>query len=107
LVYISYGIDDEILHIHLPDADDLIKGKLRRFLFDEITSDFNNLAKIVDNNKQINKVTASSWLVASKSNILEHFGFTIDNEYDSLVERGRNSKYSSITRDKFLERYLI
>lgn len=105
--YISYGIDGKTLHIHLPDADDLIKGKSRTVLFDELKSDFNNLAKIVDSNDQIKEIVASSWLVASKSNILGYFGFVIDDKSESLDKEGRISKYSSISSKDFLEKYLI
>ncbi|MEI7688680.1 MAG: hypothetical protein WCI91_00665 [Candidatus Nomurabacteria bacterium] len=105
--YISYGIDDKTLHIHLPDADDLIKGKSRTILFDELKSDFNNLAKIVKDNDNINEIIASSWLVASKSNMLEHLGFVIDNESSTLDREERVSKYASISREDFLTKYFV
>lgn len=104
--YISYGITGRTLHIHLPDASDLIKDKSRTILFSEIENDFNNLAKVVDNNSQIKEIVASSWIVANNPNILNNFGFIINHKYDSIDKEGKESKFSSISRDEFLKRYL-
>lgn len=104
--YISYGITGRTLHIHLPDASDLIKGKSRSILFSEMENDFNNLAEILNNHKEIKEVTASSWIVANNPNILEKLGFVIDHEHDSIDKEGRKTSVSYIPRDKFLEKYL-
>jgi hypothetical protein len=103
--YISYGIDGKILHIHFPDAKELIKNKGVNFLINEIKNDFRNLAKVVDNNKQIEEITATSWMVNKLSTTLEKLGFFIIND-DFKDKEERNVKHAVISRNVFLDKYL-
>ncbi|HAE36547.1 TPA: hypothetical protein DEP30_02135 [Candidatus Nomurabacteria bacterium] len=104
--YISYGIDKNVLHIHLPPAHNLIKNKSRTILFDELTNDFHNLSKIVDSNTEIKRIVAGSWIVASYPNIIEKLGFIIHDNHDSKDREGRDTSFSSMSRDAFLSKYL-
>lgn len=113
--FLYYGIsgDKKNAHIHLLHAKDFMtKEKIEDFQKD-IEAGFSKLAEIVKKDKDIEKITATSWIVALRGSAkrLEKMGFTIvgpiskeerekhfDNEKRLIAE-------AFISREDFLVRY--
>jgi len=101
--FISYGIDKNILHIHLPPSEDLIKDKGIGYFRREVLNDLKNLAEIIKENDEVKKITATSWIVKDHPEIFKKLGFSIgtENQKDE-----KHLYHSYISRDEFLERFL-
>lgn len=83
---LSYGRHKNNIHIHVAPSKTLSIGTKISLLKDG----FRNLQKIVEGDKTIQKITASSWIVATKQgrNIMENLGFTVEGEIsDELREK--------------------
>lgn len=109
---LSYGVGDGELHIHLPPSENLIDeigGRKALELFEDGLKD---LAKIVKENEAINKITATSWIIAEHPKLVERLGFMIEGEIDDATrekhfkDEKRRVDRASITREAFLEKYL-
>lgn len=101
--FISYGIDKNTLHIHLPPSEDLIKDKGIGYFRREILNDLKKLAEIIKENEEVKKITATSWIVKDHPEIFKKLGFSIGTE----DKKDRKYLYHShISRNEFLERFL-
>jgi len=106
------GLSEKSAHIHLAAAHDFMtKEKIADFDL-EIKNGLKNLAKLIEPMKNIEEVTATSWIVAKSPKRLEKLGFTIEGEI-SEEERDKHFKddpkiihKASIDRKKFDELYL-
>jgi len=104
----SYGLENDFIHIHLAPAETMgLAEKLSA-----IKNGLEELAKIVNDNKSIKEIVATSWIVAENPKILERLGFEIEGEIDEETKRKyfaneeRAVAKASISREKFLESYL-
>lgn len=105
---VSYGMEDDLIHIHV-----VPKEKVEN-IFIKFREGLQEIAKIVNENPNIKKVSGSSWLVAENAEALERrYGFTIDGEIDEKM-RKEHFAYEKrkvwgmhIDREEFLRRYLI
>ncbi len=120
---LSYGIDEEhrsneehgsgkkeLVHIHLAPAKTFGPVKSRRL----VREGFKELAEIVNKNKKIEVITATSWIIAKHPNMINKLGFTDNGE---IGEEKREEYFSEedddieihearMTREEFLEKYL-
>lgn len=103
---LSYEISGNLIHIHVVPEEKVDRGlhKFRECL--------QNLAKIVNENKDIEIIEATSWIVAKHPKLLEKFGFSVDGEVSEKFRRtyfpGDKSKIfrAHMSRNDFLEKYL-
>lgn len=106
------GLENKYAHIHLADAYDFMtKENIADFDL-EIKKGLINLAKLIEPMKNIENITATSWIVAKSPKRLEKLGFTIIGE---ISEEERNKYFTNSTqiihkayidRKKFDELYL-
>ena len=103
---ISYERKGNICYIHI-----IPEGKVEQGL-SEFMSGMKNLAKVVDGDRNIETIEATSWIVAKHPRLLEKFGFTVDGEISKEVRAvhfpGDKSMISKahISRNDFLKKYL-
>ena len=107
------GLSNKSVHIHLADAYDYVtKEKIGDFNR-EIIIGLQNLAKMIEPMKNIEKVTATSWIVAVKGSAkrLKKLGFTIEGEISDeerkkhFSDDNRSIQKAFITREDFLKKY--
>jgi len=105
---LSYGRDENALHIHVaPNESVGLKEKLEL-----LREGLNKLAIVVDEDPAITEVTAASWIVAKHPRILESLGFTIIGEVDGEMKKRqfggetRPVAEAHISRQVLLDRYL-
>jgi len=99
------------IFIHLAPAEEFIKENGIANLKKEVEKGLAKLAEIVESNKNIEKITATSWIVAKNPLILERLGFTVVGE---ISEKERMEDFNNekrpvakafIERSDFLARY--
>src|SRR3989339_838924 len=118
-----YGVDQDIIHIHLKSVAELLKEHGKRdgiTRVEELLEDgLRKLAIVIGKNEDIKKVTAKSWLCASKSGRrwLEELGFVWDGLIskeerelhfkDAVNAKGEPEKVAEMhmDRDEFLRKY--
>lgn len=105
---LSYGISRDRIHLHHPPARSFAKEE-RMKLYKEA---FTALGEVIENNKNIEIITATSYLITKDffANMLKEYGFKIEDATRELLERHfkgeeREVKHASISREDFLERY--
>ena len=106
------GLSEKSAHIHLAAAHDYMTKERIADFDKEIKNGLKNLAKLIEPMKNIEKVIATSWIVAKSPKRLEKLGFTIEGEI-SEEERNKHFKNdtktihkASIDRKQFDELYL-
>jgi hypothetical protein len=105
---LSYGGNGDLVHIHLAPAKTIGIGEMRRLIKDG----FEKLARIVEENKEIKKIAATSWIIAEHPKIMERFGFEVEGEIDEetrqrhFVDDDREIHGAAMTRKEFLSKYL-
>ena len=111
----SYGENGEekkLIHIHLAPAREYKRINGGKALFKTIEDGLKVLAGIVDKNKTIEKITATSWIVAKWPGFIKTLGFEIEGEIDEETRRrhflNETSKISRavMARDLFIKKYL-
>lgn len=109
---ISYGCDDGVAHIHLADARTLTLRP--RAFITAIIDGLEKLAKVLiqPGFEGVKVVTATSFIVAEHSGLLERAGFIIDGPIDEKTRQqhfkteARPVSASHMSREDFLRRYL-
>jgi hypothetical protein len=108
---LSYGIDGRDLHIHFAPAADLGLAEKMRL----VREGFKDLAIAVQNNTDIEEVSATSWIVAKNPELLKKMGFMIDNSTETILRlsakriyqlRSRPLARAVMSRQEFLKKYL-
>ncbi|MFC1656585.1 hypothetical protein ACFL14_01285 [Patescibacteria group bacterium] len=102
---ISYGQTDSNAHIHLIPGT---KAEISRDLY---TDALHKLAEVIEQNPDIDTVSATSWIVARHPRLFEKQGFQIDDISDEFKSQyfpneQRDIKYASMSREDFLNRFL-
>lgn len=99
---LSYGRDEDSLHIHVAPSTTLDVGT--KFIL--LKNGFRNLQELLRNDESIKEVTATSWIVATESGrgILEKFGFTVEDIMPSKRNdrEGRSVASAHISREDLL-----
>ena len=102
---ISYGKEDNIIHIHV-----VPKEKIEN-IFISFREGMEKISKIVREDEEIEKVTATSWIVAEHPRALERVGFTIDGEIGDEMRKAHFSNEkrpiwgAHISREELLKKY--
>ena len=103
---LSYGKDEDLIHIHVvPDQ------KVENFMT-SFRSGMERLAEMIDADKSIKEVTATSWIVAKHPKILERAGFVVDGEIEEVMRKAhfagekRTVWKAHISRKDLLKKYL-
>ncbi|PIP68863.1 hypothetical protein CO033_00585 [Candidatus Nomurabacteria bacterium CG_4_9_14_0_2_um_filter_32_10] len=105
---LSYRVDEGDLHLHLAPATDISNITKIRLIKDALEK----LPKIVDSNKKVKKISATSWIVASNPGLLEKVGFKNEGPISEETKKrdfaGETHPISraTITREEFLTKYL-
>ena len=103
---LTYGVDGDNVHIHLnslqishQEKEELIYAGLRK------------LAVIIKSKPEINKISATSWIVARHPRSIQKLGFTIKGPISEefrqkhFKDEERPVHYSEMSREEFLTRY--
>lgn len=104
----SYRIDGGDLHVHMAPSEDISAVSKVRFIKDGLEK----LSEIIKSNKKIDKLSATSWIVASNPQLLEKLGFKNEGPIDEETRKrdfsGETDPISraTISRSEFLSRYL-
>jgi hypothetical protein len=110
----SYDKNKDLVHIHLAPVEELIKEVGIDGIMDLMRDALEKLAKKVKANEKIDRITATSWIIAKKpaGKRLENFGFTLEGEISKEDKQryhkddSREIHRASMTREQFLEKYL-
>ncbi len=102
---LSYGKYKSTIHIHAP-AGETVSGKLGLY-----REGMAKLAEIVNNDPDVQTITATSYLVAEHPGLFTRMGFKVEDISDELRERNfkgetRKIKKAWISREEFLRRFL-
>jgi hypothetical protein len=106
---LSYGEYKDLVHIHLASSDGMKIGEVKRKFLEGL----GQLAEIIKNKEEIKKITATSWIVAKNSKLLEKLGFTVEGELSEELKREhftgdkRPISRASISREDFLKIYSL
>jgi hypothetical protein len=103
---LSYGKEGNNIHIHLAPSMELRAG-----LRGQVMKGLEELADIIEKNKEIKNITATSWIVAEHPKLMEKLGFRVNEEVSEELRRERfpgeerKMAEASMTREEFLEKY--
>lgn len=102
---LSYGKSGPIIHIHAP-AGETVGNKITLY-----REGLRKLAKIINEDPEIKKVTATSPLVAAHPGLFTRAGFKVDDVTDEFRQQHfagekREIKIAEIDREEFLRRFL-
>ncbi|MCL5010921.1 MAG: hypothetical protein M1127_01785 [Patescibacteria group bacterium] len=86
---LSYGVDEEksFLHLHVPPCK-TVQNKVSL-----LKEGLAEIAEVVQDNENIERITGTSWIVAQNPNLLRRLGFTIG---------GKEKTYKRLLRSSFL-----
>jgi hypothetical protein len=113
VLYMSInGQNEKEAEIHLAPATELIKqdgiGNFRK----EVENGLKKLAEIIKTNDNIEKITATSWIVAKNPSLLERLGFTVigeiskeEREQENYRDEKRPIAKAFMKREDFLFKY--
>lgn len=105
---LCFGISGDNLHIHFTEASRFNYAEKEAIVIDGLK----NLAIIVASNPEIDKVTASSWMVARFPRQIKKLGFEImgpiSEEFrkEHFKDEKRPVHWAMMTREEFLAKYL-
>lgn len=105
------GFSGKEAHIHLAPSVEFIKEKGIANFKNEVKNGLIKLAEVLKSNKEIEEITAASWIVAKNPALLEQLGFTIIGEISKkekdrhFEDEKRSIVKASIKREKFDEWY--
>ena len=111
---LSYGESKDLIHIHLAPIKELLKKVGIDGIIDLIRDALEKLAEKVEENEKIDRITATSWIIAKKPTRerLKDLGFTLEGEITPRDKQKhhkddpRKIHRASIKREEFLKRYL-
>jgi hypothetical protein len=109
---LSYGISKDSAHIHLAPSKELLREIGKEGYLNLILDGFKKLAKVVENNDKILKITATSPVVLDNPNRMEELGFIsmgpISEERRNKHWKGDERKVgeAEMSRETLLEKYL-
>lgn len=107
---LSYELNGDEVSLHLSPARELIKTEGFNGLMEEVEKGLIILANIVDDNKEIQEITGTSWIVANNPRLMKKLGFTVIhgeiNDEPNPTGGNRSISKAFISRDDFLDRYL-
>ncbi|MFA4817130.1 MAG: hypothetical protein WC608_00200 [Parcubacteria group bacterium] len=104
---LSYEIKGDSILIHMVPGE-----KVENFVI-KFKAGLQKLAEILNENKNIETIQATSWIIAKHPKLIERSGFVIDGEISKKIREehffGDKSKISQahILRNDFLEKYLV
>jgi hypothetical protein len=104
----SYSLDEKDLHLHMSPSDDISAVSKVRYIKDGLEK----LSEIIKSNKKIEKISATSWIVAKNPKLLERLGFKNEGPIDEKTRKrdfsGETNPISraTISREEFLSKYL-
>lgn len=105
-------ISEKEAQIHLATARELIKEEGMGNFKKEVENGLIKLAEIIKDNNSIEKVTATSWIVAKNPMLLEKLGFIIIGEISKEEKEGEEFKDEKrpvarafMNREDFLNKY--
>lgn len=103
---LSYYVEDpNTVSIHLADATELSVGQKITYLKDGLRSLAEVLIKEKDL-KDVDTITATSWLVTEKPKLIENIGFIIDNNAEkakAFIEDYKVRSGSGVVHDEHLD----
>ena len=103
--------ENEMAHIHLATAKELIKERGIVNFKGEIINGLKKLAEIVKSDEKIKEIWAASWIVAKNPLILERLGFAVVGEISEEEKREHFSDEKRpvakafMTREDLLAKY--
>lgn len=103
---LSYEIRGNTIDVHM-----LPEERAEHFLT-KSKAGLQKLAKIVDENKNIDTIEITSWIIAEHPELIERFGFVIDGEISEAIrktdfsEEERKIFKAHVARNDFLKKYL-
>jgi hypothetical protein len=102
---LSYGKHKHIIHIHAL-AGETVKNKITLY-----REGMRKLAEIINNDSEINEITATSHLVATHPGLFTGAGFKVEDISDEFrqehfANEEREIKIAKINREEFLRRFL-
>lgn len=105
------GFENNIAHIHLAPASELIKEKGIADLKQEVVEGLKKLAEIIISQENIEEVWAVSWIVAKTPLLFKKLGFTVlgeiseDEKRDGFENETRPVAKAFMVREDFLTKY--
>ncbi|MFW6173461.1 MAG: hypothetical protein ACOC5T_06945 [Elusimicrobiota bacterium] len=97
---LSYGRYKNEIHIHAPHGE-TVPNKLKLY-----REGMRELAEIVKKDPEVEKVTATSYLVAQHPGLFERMGFEVEELPESQKIQGTlEEKKATISREDFLEKF--
>lgn len=110
----SYSEDENLIHMHLAPIRELIKKVGIDGIIDLMKDGLEKLVEKVEANEKIDRITATSWIIAKKPTRerLKDLGFTLEGEITPEDKQKhhkddpREIHRASIEREDFLKRYL-
>lgn len=103
---LTYGIAGDNIHIHLSDLK-IFHGEKEKLVRDGLRK----LATILQSKPEINKVSATSWIVAKHPKSIERLGFVVKGPISEefrqkhFKDEKRPVHYSEISREEFITTY--
>ncbi|MDD5721513.1 MAG: hypothetical protein PHT16_03685 [Candidatus Pacebacteria bacterium] len=109
---LSYGVDENSIHIHLAPSKELLREVGKENYLKLIIEGLKKLAKIVEKDETIKKITAISDVVTNNPKRMAEFGFVVTgyiseqqkNQY--FESERRDISEAEISREELLKRYL-
>ena len=104
---LSYGRDKDLVHIHLAPARTLSIGELMSGVRDGLRK----LAALVRQENGIQRIEATSWIVAAHPKLMERLGFTVTGPISESMQQEHFSTESRpvsnalMSREDFLYKY--
>lgn len=104
----SYDIDEHTLHLHIAPNETTTAARKITMLKEGMIE----LAKIVRDNKDIQKITGASWIVAEHPEILTRLGFDLEGQISAeekerfFAAETKDVHRASISRQALLNKYL-
>jgi len=106
-LYYMYGDDKKSVGIHLAPSEELGIAEVKRLVLEGL----GDLAQILQEHPEIDKVTARSWIVGKKlgTKLMERLGFKVDEKSGEKVDDsralGQEEKSAEISSKDFLAKY--
>lgn len=104
---IAYKLYEDEMSLHLAPATTMTLSEKRTYVNQGLVK----LAKIVEEDKNVSVITATSWVVAKNPKLFEGMGFTVTGEIsdeekeEHFDDEQRAVAKASISREDFLEKF--
>jgi hypothetical protein len=101
--FLSYDIQENKLNVHVFSGG--LEGSFAKY-----AEGLCEVARVIEQHKEVESVEAVSWIVVKHPKILERLGFTIEKEDNGQpkveTSNGEVTGHASMTREDFLKKYL-